>query len=326
MQELSYVLPLKSSSPAPADLVAYVRRLASQVDDVLVVDGSAGDVFVSNAAAFGDEVRHVPVDDTRRYANGKVAGVLTGLDLAKNDLAILGDDDVRWTAAQMVHAVRLLERYDLVAPANYYHPASLVGTYDTARQLLHRALGRDFPGTFALRRRVVSEFGGYSGDVLFENLELVRTVEARGGSVAWPLDLLVSRRPCSKRHFLGQRVRQAYDEFARPAHLIPSLMVLPAVTVLIARRRWRLLAAAASVVAGWAEVGRRRGAGRTVFPATASLLAPLWVLERGSCMWVALWWRRRGGVPYTGARLRLAAHSPRTLHRSAHWLVPCARY
>jgi hypothetical protein len=32
--------------------------------------------------------------------------------------------------------------------------------------------------------------GYYNGDVLFENLELIRTVESRGGSTAAPLDLL----------------------------------------------------------------------------------------------------------------------------------------
>jgi hypothetical protein len=314
---LSYVLPLKSSSPAPADLVAYLWCLATSVDDVLVVDGSAPDVFASNSIAFGAEVRHLPVDAGQRCANGKVAGVLTGLDLARNDLTICGDDDIRWTREQMTRAMRLLEAYDLVAPANYYEPTPLVATYDTARQLLHRALGRDFPGTFALRRRLITEFGGYSGDVLFENLELVRTVEARGGSVDWPLDLLVMRRPCSVRHFVGQRVRQAYDEFARPAHLIPSLAILPVLAVLLARRRWGALSTAAVVPVALAELGRRRGNGQAMFSPQASLLAPLWVLERGLCTWLAVWWRLCGGVPYAGVRLRVAAHSRATISRRA---------
>jgi len=311
---LSYILPLKSSAPAPRELVSYVRWLCQELDDVLVVDGSAPDVYASNATAFDAGVRHIPVDATRRCANGKVAGVLTGLDLAKNDLAVLGDDDVRWTGDQLDRAIRLLDTYDLVAPANYYDPTPWVAVYDTARQLLHRALGRDFPGTFALRRRIVAD-GGYDCGVLFENLELVRTVEAHGGSVGWPLDLLVLRRPCSIQHFLGQRVRQSYDELARPAHLIASLAVLPAVTGLVVRRRGKVLAGAAGVVVAWAEFGRRRGGGRRVFPTYASLLAPLWALERGTCIWVALWWRLRGGIPYAGTRLRVAAHSTASLRR-----------
>lgn len=292
-----------------------MRRIARELNDVLVVDGSDADVFASNATGFGVAVRHVPVDASRRCRNGKVAGVLTGLELTTNDLAVLGDDDVRWTEEQLRRAARLLQTYDLVAPANYYEPTPWWATYDTGRQLLHRALGRDFPGTFALRRRIVMDDGGYDGDVLFENLELVRTVEARGGTVHWPLDLLVTRRPCSRQHFLGQRVRQAYDELARPTHLIPSLAILPSLAVLVAQRRWRALATWAVLLMGWAEIGRQRGNGRTVFPAHASLLAPLWVLERGICIWLALWWRLRGGVPYRGARLKVAAHSTASLRR-----------
>jgi hypothetical protein len=306
---LSYVLPLKSSTPAPAELLAYVREIAQQMNDVLVVDGSAPDVFAINGAALGDTGRHLPVDPTRLCRNGKVAGVLTGLDLAKNDLVIIADDDVRWTAAQLTRAMQLLDSHDLVAPANYYDPMPWHAAYDTARQLLHRALGRDFPGTFALRPRVIADVGGYDGNVLFENLELVRTVEACGGSVGWPLDLLVQRRPCSVRHFLGQRVRQAYDEFARRTHLIPSLCVLPGVVTLVSQRRWAALVLAAATVMAWAEIGRRRSNGRAVFPPFVAFLAPLWVLERGVCIWVALWWRARGGVPYAGARLEVAAHS-----------------
>jgi hypothetical protein len=309
MLALSYVLPLKSSAPASAELVAYLRELAKRMDDVVVVDGSAPDVFAINGGALGATVRHLPVDTAHRCRNGKVAGVLTGLDQAKNDLIIIADDDVRWTTAQLIRAMQLLDLHDLVAPANYYDPMPWHAAYDSARQVLHRALGRDFPGTFAVRPRVIANVGGYDGNVLFENLELVRTVEACGGSVGWPLDLLVQRRPCSVRHFLGQRVRQAYDEFARPAHFVVSLCVLPGVVALVTQRRWTHLAGAGATIVAWAEIGRRRGGGHRVFPPFVAFVAPLWVLERGVCIWVALWWRARGGVPYAGARLEVAAHS-----------------
>ncbi|HEY1853383.1 MAG TPA: hypothetical protein VGG40_02245 [Solirubrobacterales bacterium] len=59
-----------------------------------------------------------------------------------------------------------------------------------------------------------------------------------------------------------------------------------------------------------AEFGRRRGGGTRVFPASSSVLAPLWVLERGACAWLALAARlRRGGVLYAGSRIRRAASS-----------------
>jgi hypothetical protein len=118
----------------------------------------------------------------------------------------------------------------------------------------------------------------------------------------------VRRLPPTTRHFLGQRVRQAYDELARPHRLAASLLVLPLSVALTSRRpaSGALLLLSATVIA---ELGRRRGDGRRYFPATSSLLAPLWVVERGVCAWVAVGARLRGGVRYRGKRIRCAAHS-----------------
>ncbi|WP_207956148.1 hypothetical protein [Rubrobacter marinus] len=131
-----------------------------------------------------------------------------------------------------------------------------------------------------------------------------------------PLDLFVPRRPPDGRHFLSQRVRQAYDELARPARMALFLAVLPLALALAARGRWRTLAAGAGAVPVLAEWGRRRAGGREVFPAAASLLAPAWVAERAACAWLALGSRvLRGGIPYGGSVLRLAANSERELRR-----------
>jgi hypothetical protein len=63
-----------------------------------------------------------------------------------------------------------------------------------------------------------------------------------------------------------------------------------------------------------AERGRRRAGGRRVFPATASLLAPVWVAERAVCSWIAFgYWATRRGVPYAGTRLHRAATPTRVL-------------
>ena len=319
---LSYVLPLKTSRPEE-ELRDYVRRLAGIVADVVVVDASAPQVHAVHASWWGGCVTHVPPDPVLECANGKVWGVLTGLRLARYDVVVIADDDVRWDESGLRRVLALLADGDLVAPANYYAPLPWPARYDTARTLLHRALGADWPGTLAVRRRALEPAGGgYEGDVLFENLELVRTVEAAGGRVVWPLDLFVLRRPPETGHFLGQRIRQAYDEFARPAHLVPALAVLPLALGALARRRWRALLAAGLATTAWAEAGRRRAGGRRVFPASSTLLAPLWVLERGVCMWLAVWWRLRGGVPYAGRRLRRAASRPRDLRRRCETLAP----
>ncbi|MBV9922116.1 MAG: glycosyltransferase [Pseudonocardia sp.] len=311
----SYVLPLRASAPDP-ELRDYVRWLAETVADVLVVDASPSEVRTVHEGWWSAGVTHLPPDPARRCRNGKVWGVLTGLDRARHDVVVIADDDVRWDRDGLRRVVGLLASTDLVAPANYYDPLPWPARYDTGRILVQRALGGDWPGTLALRRQILAPAGGgYDGDVLFENLELVRTVTACGGRCAWPLDLLVARRPPTARHLLGQRVRQAYDEFARPAHLVTSLAVLPVVLAGLARRRPALPAAVllAAICAAWR--GRRHGEGARVYPLSSVLLAPLWVVERSITVWIALVYRLRGGIPYAGSRMARAGSAVPQLRR-----------
>jgi len=157
--------------------------------------------------------------------------------------------------------------------------------------------------------------------VLFENLELIRTVKAAGGCERIVPDLFVARRPPTFRHFLKQRTRQAYDDFAQPRRLAAELALLPVIACAarlpVGRRRAALLALAAAPVL-IAETGRRRHSGTAVFSFQATLFAPLWILERAACIWVALGFRLAGGVPYAGTRLKTAAHSEAELRRRHH--------
>jgi len=221
---------------------------------------------------------------------------------------VVADDDVRYDEAALRAVAAALDGAHVVRPQNYFSPLPWHARWDTGRILLNRVLGGDWPGTLAVRRSALLATGGYDGSVLFENLELVRTVVAAGGREAPRDDVFVARRPSTLRHFLGQRVRQAYDELARPGRLAAQLAVVPAVAALAAGRRWGALAAGAAAVAVLAEAGRRRGGGRRVFPASAALLAPLWLLERGVCSWLAVGARvLRGGVGYRGSTLARAA-------------------
>lgn len=152
---------------------------------------------------------------------------------------------------------------------------------------------------------------GYDGDVLFESLELIRTIAAGGGTVRRAPDLYVGRRPPTARHFRSQRVRQAYDDSARPFRLAAEAAVLPVVLVLMRRRRPAGVAALAVASMLTAEVGRRRSGGTAVFPSTGSWWAPLWLAERAACVRVAIGRRLGGGVRYGDGRiLRAAAHPP----------------
>ncbi|PZR53869.1 glycosyltransferase family 2 protein [Xylanimonas oleitrophica] len=320
-----YLLPLRRTALETdvAELGAYLAQVAD-VLPVVVADGSPPSVRAAHAAVWGPRVRVVPVPAPLPGANGKVVGVLAGLAATTAEHVVVADDDVRHDGETLRRAVALLACADAVVPQNVYDPLPWQARWDTSRSLLNRALGSDYPGTLAFRRSALGP-GGYDPRVLFENLELLRTVTARGGRVHHALDLYVTRRPPTVRKAAEQRVRQAYDSFAQPGRLAVELSILPVLAAALARPapgrpRTTVPALLALTAVVLAEAGRRRAGGRSRFPATAALWAPLWVAERAVCSWLALGWRLRGGVPYAGTRLRTAAHSVhhlRRLHRGA---------
>jgi hypothetical protein len=316
--DAEYVLPLRWSEYRTGDvfeLTDYLVDLARQLD-VTVVDGSRDDIFAAHHALWADLVRHVKPDGAPT-ANGKVAGVLTGIRLARHRAVILADDDVRYDTPGLTRMVAELTDADLVRPQNYFTALPWHARWDTARSLLNRAVASDYPGTLGVNRNLVLELGGYDGDVLFENLELIRTIRAAHGRELRADDLFVGRIPPSASHFARQRVRQAYDDFAQPARLVLELSLIPLLVWSI--RRPVRLAGIVGLACALAELGRRRAGGTRAFPPTSALWAPAWLLERAVCVWLAVGSRMLGGAKYGSARLKKAAHSTTVLRRN---LVP----
>ncbi|WP_343993303.1 glycosyltransferase family 2 protein [Terrabacter terrae] len=334
--DATVVVPLKWSGGAGEsyrveEMGRYLDGLRHAVEEIVVVDGSAAAVRQEHEEAWGTFARLLEPDDAviaagdgtvsgpaagggaDRWLNGKVVGALTGIHAARNECIVLADDDVRHTPSSITRLVDTLREADLVRPVNVFDAWPWHARWDCARTLLNIALASDWPGTFALRRSTVLEVGGWSADVLFENLELWRTVEAAGGRAVSRADVTVWRKPPSARQFWSQRVRQAYDDLAQPERLLVELAILPTL-LLAARRGPRPVGVLATAAVLLAAHGRRR-IGPQHVPPSVPLWAPVWVLERGVCIWLALGHRAGGGVPYHGRRLRIAAHSARELRR-----------
>ena len=317
---MSYVLPIRVAEPR-IDLASYLRSIATEVE-VIVVDGSDHDVFEAHRAAFGEPLIQIPVDASRVTPMGKVGGVMTGVARASHDHVVIADDDVVYSLADLARIDGLLDDYDVVRPQNAFDPLPWHARWDTGRILLNRVTGGDWPGTMGVRRSTLLAAGGYAGDVLFENLELVRTIEAAGGRSIVALDLVVRRGPPTTQQFFDQRVRQAYDEFARPARLLVYLAILPFLA--LTRARGAAALAVSSVAA--AEIGRRRRDGAQHFPRWGSLWAPLWLAERALTSWLAVATRvRHGGVRYRdGVLARAATPTPELRQRVGRTLLSSA--
>lgn len=316
VSDLSYILPYRSRSGDEdlEELDGYLRWLSRRVD-LLIVDGSDPVAFRAHRERWDSIGTHVAPDEDVRCLNGKVRSVLTGLRCAAREHVIIADDDVRYDEDTLRRMRELLEDADLVRPQNVFDPLPWHARWDTARTLVNRAIGADHPGTLGVRRSFLASIGGYDGDVLFENLELVRTVAAAGGRVVDAPGLFVRRRPPTTARFLEQRPRQAYDDWAQPARLAFFLALGPALSVLARRRpRGLLMAAGASVLV--AQVGRARHGGSHVFDRLSPFFAPVWLVERACTAWLAVVRRlARGGCPYAGSVIPRAANPPRVLRR-----------
>jgi hypothetical protein len=316
IDDLSYLLPYRSrpGDGNEEELSRYLEWLSRRVQ-LIVVDGSEPDLVRAHRERWAWIATHVAPDVDISCRNGKVRGVLTGLRRAAHECVIIADDDVRYDDEALRKMQELLRGADLIRPQNVFDPLPWHARWDTARMLLNRAIGNDHPGTFGVRRSFLATIGGYDGDVLFENLELVRTVRAAGGRVLDAPGVYVRRIPPTPARFLEQRPRQAYDDLAQPARLAFFLALGPALG-LVARHRPRglLVAAGASVL--MAQVGRVRHGGSRVFDRLSPFFAPVWMVERACLVWLAVFRRfSRGGCTYAGGVIRRAATPPRVLRR-----------
>ena len=262
---IEYVIPDRWDTDEDLhEFTAYLRQL-SEVVDVTVVDGCDDELFAAHNLAWPPRVRQLrPGGWPGR--NRKVANLVTGVQTARHKLVIIADDDVRYRTEQLqqITAILLENPADLVRPQNVFSPAPWHARWDTARILFNRAFGAKYPGTFAMRRSTFLRMGGYDGDVLFENLQMIRTFHAAGAVEVIAKDLFIIRRPPTAARFFDQRIRQAYDDFAQPGRLVVEAAWLPAIAV--ARRRpWTLCGGMLAAVLV-AETGRRRNNGTTAFP------------------------------------------------------------
>jgi hypothetical protein len=322
---IEVVIPVRRTVHDPeavADLAEHLRALSRHVAGITVVDGSPASIRAEQEGVWGEHARVMTPAAVRQLwpgrqwigRNGKVVGAYTGVLAARSDLVVIADEDVRHTRATLESLAAALDEAALVRPVTVYDTWPWHARWDGARTLINVALGVEWPGTLAVRRSPIVEADGWCPDVLFENLELWRTLEARGHRVVRK-KVVVRRCPPSARHFWSQRVREAYDDLAQAERLTVELALLPGLALLGSRRPAGLAAVALAAVA-LASLGRHRLVAGDV-PASVALWAPVWVLERSVCVWLALACWATGGVPYCGRRMPLSAHSLRALRRAS---------
>lgn len=306
----TYLCPFRSNTvdmDSIREFYRYWDMLCSLDCEVLVVDGSPAENFEVHAREWTN-CRHVKVDPQFTYLNGKVNGILTGVPLAAHEKIILADDDIRYTEANILRMVHDLDIFEVVRPQNYFFPNPLWTQIDSARILLNRAYfpEGDFPGTLGFRKNVFTAAGAFDGNVLFDNEELVKHFQNNGANISFATDFFIQRKPPNPEKWMEQRPRQAYEDFVMEERTAFFLALLPVHLLLLFSGKRKTAGLLALLISGIAIAkaikGRKNGAGKYI-PLQTVVFAPLWILERGINVYLALYWKlTKGGYPF-GDRL-----------------------
>jgi hypothetical protein len=118
----TYLLPIRRTSFCAAEaeeLRDYFAGLQATSCEVIVIDGSPGQIFARHHDKWSEVCHHVIVDPRFRYLNDKVNGVHTGISLATTEKIILADDDIRYRPGDVEKVCVLLEQFEVVRPQNY---------------------------------------------------------------------------------------------------------------------------------------------------------------------------------------------------------------
>jgi glycosyl transferase family 21 len=332
MKLCTYLMPIRRAvfNRSEAELLrSYLQSITHAVSEIIVVDGSPDEVFAAHNRIWREVCRHESVDRQFGYLNDKVNGIQTGVRLANCDKIILADDDIRYSYDNITEIVSRLGQFDVVRPQNYFRfkvgrsaesPSGAADALESlpvfakteaARMLINRATLRiaDYPGTCAFHREVFLRAGGYDGDVLFDNEELIRHLAQTRARICYANDLFVQKRPPTFRKWLEQRPRQAYEDFGLRIKtilfaLLPIILIAALVFAGLKAMILTLLGITLAAV-GLAVVGWSRGAARKFFPFQICLYAPVWVFERSvSTYWAFYWFFRYGGYPFGGQLLK----------------------
>jgi hypothetical protein len=292
-----YVVPLeeKLTQAELESLALYLTSLGLAGYETLVLDAAEGESFEQHGRVLRWVAGHVAVSREHRTASGAIDPVHAADDFASADSIVVAGTGVRYTTEQLETVCSLLQLHEVVEPQDYIDPLPWWSAIDAGRVLLHRSL-EPFPdhgSTFGFRRGVVRGLRGIDAGVGDDH---VRRLAAQGAEVFSALDLFIRRSPASLHEWMGERVRQAEDDFSLPMKSAFFFALIPMIVVLTLIGGAQMAAGYSGAIAFAAVMLAFRGrfGARAFFPVIACLFAPLWVLERSLSVYWALAARMRG--------------------------------
>ena len=265
------MLPIRRTADRRRRRSGRVSADARPLLPVVVVDGSPpASSRTTRRLAARDRCTCRSTTTAAATSTARSPGVVTGLRRVRTAKAVIADDDVRYDPFALRRHRRAARRRRRRAAAERLRAAAVARA---ARHRPHADRARD-------RRRLAGHARACAWTSTPAPAATTATCCSRTSSwcarCAPSAGASASRTTCSSRgarrpraHYFSQRVRQAYDEFARPGALggrsSPSRRRSRSATAPL-RRCGRCAAFALGAIA-LAELGRRRGGGAARVPA-----------------------------------------------------------
>jgi hypothetical protein len=279
------------------ELAQYLSSIQLEDCEVVVVDGSAADVFERNQRVLRWVGRHVAAAPRHRMVAGGIDIIRAAAAAASCEKVLVADVSVRYSPPELDELCTLLDTHEVVEPQDYLEPMPWWGSIDAGRMLVHRGIEPypDHGSTFGFRKSAVRGLRGLELEIEEQSDDHARRLAAQGAEVFAASEVFVRRNPPELREWWQQRPRLAYDDFEMPVKSAFFFGLLPMALLLVAFGGLRLAASYAGAVA-FASVAlamRGRSGAAAYFPVRACLSAPLWVLERSVSVYWALFQRLR---------------------------------
>jgi hypothetical protein len=305
----TYLLVIEHETLTPGDLRGlggYLSGLSVADCDVVIVDGSPRPLFERNRRTLRWVGRHVAVRAKHRAPNGCIDPIRAAVDLAACEKVIIAGTKVRYAGEALASICELLDGHEVVEPQDYFEPLPWWSSIEAGRMLVHRGVEPlpDHGATFGIRRSAVRGLRAIDS-LVAPGEDHVRRLSSVGAEVHSAAEVFVRRLPPPLAEWIGDRPRQADDDFSLPVKSAFFFALLPIALLLAAFGGFRAVGGYGGAIAfgALALALRGRAGAKPFFPLRACLAAPLWVLERSVSVYWALLRKLRGigddpgGVP-----------------------------
>lgn len=244
MQGITIIIPLRSTNIKLGSWIAenYQCLIEQCLNDltieVLVADSSDEPIFNALHQQFSNTsiIHFQPAKVFQSGKNDKLNNIHAALSMANFDFIILFDDDVCPTKANVMAIYQNLQTYDYLRCMIEFKTPSFFDLCDLAGICFINFISsrKQFWANLAFKKSILNIEKFIDKDLLFDELAIENQCRKQSNRFYYQIDpkVLIEGSTNSKKKFLEQRLRYAYENIKFPIRFIVLLLILPIVFML----------------------------------------------------------------------------------------------